>query len=139
MNIARKTALEVVEKYGNGLQGILDAEGVQIIYFALAGRLKELYFGDFIILKSGLPEAERHELIAHALGHHFLHAGNHFFVSTSDTNPWDKLQERQAEVFAAYLLMPKVNNLSVQEIANSFTVTEKFASFRLKLLKAYKQ
>ncbi len=139
MNKARRKALEIVKECGNSLADILKSEGVQIIYFALAGRLKELYFGDFIILKSGLPEPERHELIAHALGHHFLHAGNHFFVSTSDTNPWDKLQERQAEVFAAYLLMPNVSNLSVQEIANRFTVTEGFASFRLKLLKVYKQ
>ena len=137
MNIAKRKALDVVSQYGNNLQDILDAEGIKIIYYALAGRMKELYFGDHIVLKSGLSEAERKELIAHALGHHFLHTGNHLAVS-SGTYSWDKLQERQADVFAAYLLMPKMNNSSVQEITKTFLVTEKFASFRLKLLEAYK-
>ncbi|OIO87535.1 MAG: hypothetical protein AUK32_03705 [Candidatus Aquicultor secundus] len=138
MNIAKRKALDVANQYGNNLQDILDAEGVKIIYYALAGRMKEIYFGEHIILKSGLGEAERKELIAHALGHHFLHTGNHLAVS-SGTYSWDKLQERQADVFTAYLLMPEMNNSSVQEITRTFLVTDKFASFRLKLMQAYKE
>ncbi|OIO84710.1 MAG: hypothetical protein COW32_03995 [Candidatus Aquicultor secundus] len=60
-------------------------------------------------------------------------------TSLSGSYPWDKFQERQADVFAAYLLMPRMNNSSVQEIVNRFSVTEKFANFRLKLLEAFKQ
>ncbi len=138
MNTARRKALEVAKVYDSNLQNILDVEGIGIIERPLFGRLRELYFGDFIVIKADLLEEERKELIAHALGHHFLHAGNHYGVS-SGTYSWDKLQERQADVFAAYLLTPKVNNLSVQEIVHTFAVTEKFASFRLKLFEAYKQ
>jgi len=97
----------------------------------------------FIITKGGCFSHPKmfirpKELIAHALGHHFLHTGNHLAVS-SGTYSWDKLQERQADVFTAYLLMPEMNNSSVQEITRTFLVTDKFASFRLKLMQAYKE
>lgn len=143
MNIAKRKALEVLEKYGNNLEDILEAENIRILEVPLAGRLKELYFGDSIVLKDTLSEAEKQELIAHALGHHFLHAGNHLAAS-SGAYSWDKFQERQAEVFAAYLLMPKLRlttrhyQTAVLNLVEDYHVTEKFAGFRLKLLQTYK-
>lgn len=144
MNIAKRKAEEIIDKYGSNLQDILDAEGIHVIEVPLAGRLKELYFGDVIALKNSLSNAEKKELTAHALGHHFLHAGNHMAAS-SGAYSWDKLQERQAEVFAAYLLMPKLRlttrhyQTAVLNLADEYGVTEKFAGFRLKLLKAYRK
>lgn len=102
----------------------------------LAGRLKELYFDDVIVLKQGLSEPERRELIARALGHHFLHAGNHYAASKGAYS-WDKYQERQAEIFAAYLLIPDVESDKAFELAEGHNVTEKFAEFRLKLAEHY--
>jgi Zn-dependent peptidase ImmA (M78 family) len=143
MNTAKRKALEVIEKYGNNLQDILESEGIEVLEVELSGRLKELYFGEAIVLKDTLPEAEKQELIAHALGHHFLHAGNHLAAS-SGSYSWDKLQERQADVFAAYLLMPKLRlntrhfQMAVSDLVQEYNITEKFAGFRLKLLQAYK-
>jgi Zn-dependent peptidase ImmA (M78 family) len=143
MNTAKRKAVEIIEKHGNNLQDILSTEGIQVIEVPLAGRLKELYFGDVIILKNTLSEAEKKELTAHALGHHFLHAGNHLAAS-SGSYSWDKLQERQAEVFAAYLLVPKLRlttrnfQTAVLNLVDEYSITEKFAGFRLKLLEAYK-
>jgi Zn-dependent peptidase ImmA (M78 family) len=143
MNIAKRKALEIADKYGGDLEAILDLEGVQVIDVPLAGRLKELYFGDVIVLREGLLEPEKKELTAHALGHHFLHAGNHMAAS-SGAYSWDKIQERQAEVFAAYLLMPKLRlttrhlQTAILNLVEEYGVTEKFARFRLKLLQAYK-
>jgi Zn-dependent peptidase ImmA (M78 family) len=143
MNTAKRKAQEVIEKYGTNLQDILDGEDIGIIEESMTGRLKELFFGDFIVLEESLSDAEKQELIAHALGHHFLHAGNHLAASLG-TYSWDKLQERQADVFAAYLLMPKLNlttrhfEKAISNVAEDFGVTESFAGFRLKLLEAYK-
>lgn len=95
-----------------------------------------------IVLRDDLSEFEINELTAHALGHHFLHAGNHMAAS-SGAYSWDKIQERQAEVFAAYLLMPKLRlttrhyQTAVLNLAEDYNVTEKFAGFRLKLLQSY--
>ena len=144
MNIAKRKAEEIVNKYSNNLQDILMAEGIQLIEVPLAGRLKELYFGDVIILKDSLSNAEKKELTAHALGHHFLHAGNHMAAS-SGAYSWDKLQERQAEVFAAYLLMPKLKlttrhfQTAALSLVDEYGITEKFAGFRLNLLQSYKK
>jgi len=144
MNIAKRKAEEIINKYGNNLQDILSSESIHVAEVPLAGRLKELYFGDVIILKDSLGSAEKKELTAHALGHHFLHAGNHMAAS-SGAYSWDKLQERQAEVFAAYLLMPKLRlttrhyQTAVLNLADEYNVTEKFAGFRLKLLQSYKR
>jgi len=144
MNIAKRKAEEIVDKYGNDLQDILSSEGIQILEVPLHGRLKELYFGDVVILKDNLSSAEKKELTAHALGHHFLHVGNHWAAS-SGAYSWDKLQERQAEVFAAYLLMPKLRlttrhyDTAVLNLVDEYNVTEKFAGFRLKLLQSYRK
>ncbi len=144
MNIARRKAEEIVNKYGNNLQEILSSEGIHVIEVPLAGRLKELYFGDVIILKDSLNESEKKELTAHALGHHFLHVGNHMAAS-SGAYSWDKLQERQAEVFAAYLLMPKLKlttrhfQTAALNLVDEYGITEKFAGFRLNLLQSYKR
>jgi hypothetical protein len=62
MNTAKQKALEVIEKYGNNLQTILDAEGILLIDVPLAGRLKELYFGDVIVLRDDLSAFEINEL-----------------------------------------------------------------------------
>lgn len=65
---------------------------------------------------------------------------------------WDKYQERQAEVFAAYYLIPPEalerafkNKAPINaeterfKVARKFNVTEKFASFRLKLYETYER
>jgi len=59
MNIAKRKAEEIVDKYGNDLQDILSSEGIQILEVPLHGRLKELYFGDVVILKDNLSSAEK--------------------------------------------------------------------------------
>lgn len=136
MKIALTKAREVFLEYGNDLDKVLVALDIRVIDEPLAGRLRELYFGDFIVLKVGLSEPERRELTAHALGHHFLHAGNHFAISNGAYS-WDKYHERQAEVFAAYLLIPEIKSDEVVNLAKEFKVTEKFASFRLKLAESF--
>jgi len=58
---------------------------------------------------------------------------------------WDKLQKRQAEVFAAYLLMPKLRlttrhfQTARSNLVEDYGIMEKFAGFRLKLLEAVLQ
>jgi len=138
MNVAIKKAETINAIYGNDLDKVLEAQGIQALDVPLAGRLKELYFGDIIVVKAGISKQERRELITHALGHHFLHAGNHYAASQGAYS-WDKYQERQAEVFAAYLLIPKVLTDKPFKMAEKHDVTEKFASFRLKLYAHYER
>lgn len=144
MNRAIKKAQEVYDKYGNDLDRILAKEKIEVLEVPLAGRFKEIYFGDYIILKDKLSPEEKRELTAHALGHHFLHAGSHYAASKKIYS-FSNYHEKQANVFAAYLLMPDDKlekalypDIPTTELIDKFDVTPKLAEFRLKLYQATK-
>ena len=139
MRIAIEKAKEIYNQYGNDLFRISEAFDLTIIEEELKGRLKEVYFGDSIVIRKDLSEEEKRELIAHALGHHLMHAGNHLSMQNR-VYSFGNYHERQANVFAAYLLITTKeleNNLYPEimpsDLAQKFEVTEKFIEFRLKL------
>lgn len=141
MKNARKRARQIVRKYNLctapiDLYKIIDNEYLTLDERVFQGRVKEMYVGDSIgILQSATPRKKR-ELIAHALGHHFLHRGNHMYFEENDQFTKFK-QEHEAQMFASELLMPhslfsKVEHLSVKEIANYFFVNEDLVKFFFK-------
>lgn len=135
---AQKRARQVLRKYKLStapinLQTIIDGEELILDSWSFHGRVKEVYLGDSIgINKNECPKKQR-ELIAHALGHHFLHQGNHFYFERRDQFTAFK-QEHEAQCFAAELLLSKaelqkVKHLSIAEIANFFSVPEDFTQY----------
>lgn len=117
---------------------IAESEHIEIIEKNMAGRLKELYFGDYIILNAKLPLFKKRHYLAHALGHHFLHTGNRFFFAKMRYLQNSK-EEKQAEEFAAYLLMPDLHltpliHWHIAEIADYFQVSPLFVKYRLSLI-----
>ena len=56
---AIKKAEEVYNKYGNDLDVILDALGIEVLEVSLEGRVKEIFFSDYIVIKKGLDEPEK--------------------------------------------------------------------------------
>lgn len=100
----------VAEKLGAEIHEKLDTE-----------RLKEVYFPDLrsIVVKPGLPKHERRYLLAHAMGHHLFHQqeANGKEVSFHQEVSCGSLKlgrlelpqtEREADLFAGYLLVPEV-------------------------------
>ena len=93
--------------------------GVDVQQVLESGNLKQVYFSDLkaIVLRPGLSAHERAYLIAHGLGHHVLHrAGLHIKYSGRPralrcgslvTNSRRTSMESEADVFAAYLLVPE--------------------------------
>lgn len=145
MYVAIQKAKETYEKYGNDLNEVCETLGLGILEQDLRGRLKEIYYGDYIAIRKDLRESEKRELIAHALGHHLLHAGNHYSIQKRKYT-FGNLHEKQANVFSAYFLMPKRkldNRLKggdrPDEIAEHFGVTEDLVNLRLKLRLAYEK
>jgi len=144
MNGATKKALEMIDKYKtNDPEKILKKLGVFVLDVPLAGRMKEIYFKDHIVVKAGLKNAERRQLLAHALCHHLLHAGNHYKMNKK-TYSFSNYHEKQADVFAAYLLVPESKleklvgrNLTIYELAEKFEILPYFAKFRIGLAKHY--
>lgn len=135
---AQKRARQVLRKYHLStvpidLQTIIEGEELVLDEWAFHGRVKEVYLGDSIGISQGIDPKKQRELIAHALGHHFLHQGNHFFFEKRDQFATFK-QEHEAQCFAAELLMPKkevakLKHLSRSALADHFQISNAFTQF----------
>ena len=132
-------ANRISRAYGNDLDTITESLGLNVIPQKMEGRLREFYVSDSIVINENLSNRERRELVAHAIGHHLLHAGNHLAMQKRIYS-FGNYHERQANVFAACLLMPFedlscfiANKNRIDEIANHFQVREQLVRMRLKV------
>lgn len=132
-------ANQLNETFGNDLDKITDSLGLSVMYEEMNGRMKEFYFRNSIVVRADLSVREKRELIAHALGHHLFHAGNHLAMQKRIYS-FGNYHEKQANAFSACLLIPlsKLSSLMadrarIDEIADHFGVTEELVRLRLKI------
>jgi len=85
-------------------------------------------------------QTEARELLAHGIAHHLMHVGDR--VSGRSRAIWSGRHEREAEDFAAYLLVPEhrfrqlvsdTARAQAAELAEGCQVTERLARRRLSL------
>ena len=133
----RNKAAEIIREHGsNDLHEVIRAEGLSIARLDFGGaRFREFYVNGVIFLPMETEsEAEERSSLAHALGHHFLHVGNQVWMRGLDSM-WSWKQERQAEEFAAWFLIPEsedaaLEGLSTSEICDVFSVDTRIAQVR---------
>jgi Zn-dependent peptidase ImmA (M78 family) len=147
-------ANEIREKYGiDDLELLAFKLGAEVVEIPLGKIIKEVYIKDegVIVIDPNLHPYKKRHLIAHGLAHHLFHRNtkvNYFLDERDDRfNYWkQRRQEKEAEVFAAYLLVPeeKLNAFLKQdwvkdspnpipELAEEFQVSENFMKKRLRL------
>lgn len=138
-------ANRIYEQFGNDLDRITKSLGLTVLYEKMEGRMKEVYFRGLIVIREDLPQKEKRELIAHAIAHDLLHAGNHMAMQKRIYS-FGNYHEKQANIFAACLLMPTEdfeaivkNKPRIDEIANHFQVMEELVRLRIKIWKNYEQ
>ena len=135
--LGRDKAAEIIREHGsNDLYEVIHAEGLSIARLDFGGaRFREFYVDGVIFLPLDTEsEAEERSSLAHALGHHFLHVGNQFWMRGLDSM-WSWKQERQAEEFAAWFLIPEseeagLEGISSYEICDLFSVDARIAAVR---------
>ncbi|HEC87093.1 MAG TPA: ImmA/IrrE family metallo-endopeptidase [Thermoplasmatales archaeon] len=145
-------ANEIRRRYGlDDLYFVAEKLGAKAVEYPLGRIIKEAYFKDLgvIVIDPSLHPYKKRHLIAHGLAHHLFHRNrkvNYFhdqgkyFLKNLDVIQ----QEKEAEVFAAYLLIPedKLNVLlkeewikespnPIPELAEEFQVSERFMKKRL--------
>lgn len=128
-NILQKAA-NLYQRYGSDdLYAIAERLGTQVYETLDAKNLKEVYFPELkaIALQPNLPFYQRSYLLAHGLGHHLFHRqGLHrnylhlhikgVFGSLELGRIEILRQEREADLFAGYLLIPEAQlNAILQE------------------------
>jgi len=151
-------ATQIYRKYGSiELDFIAGKLGVAIYEALSTKKIKEVYFPDLkaIAIVPNLDFQERNYLIAHALGHHLLHRidlhqdyinlhENGLFGSLEIGRSERARKEKEADLFAAYFLIPeeKLNPILSQDwfsksldkvttLAEEFQVPEELARKRL--------
>ena len=153
-----KKAEEIRKRYGtDDLEELAQKLGAEVVEEKLGRIIKEAYFKDLkvIVIDPDLHPYKKRHLIAHALAHHLFHQkrkANYFLDDKDDFTNKLKVREkeREAEVFAAYLLIPedKLKELLSQEwvkehpnpipeLAEEFQVSENFMRKRLEFLRVY--
>jgi len=153
-----KKANEIREKYGiDDLEELALKLGAEVVEEPLGKIIKEAYFKDLkvIVIDPNLHPYKKRHLIAHALAHHLFHQkrkANYFLDDKDDFSNRLKIRqkEREAEVFAAYLLIPedklkeilsqewvKEHPNPIPELAEEFQVSENFMRKRLEFLRIY--
>jgi len=142
---------EIRRKYGvDDLDFVAGELGAEVVEKSLGTIVKEAYFKDLgvIVIDPSLHPCKKRHLIAHGLAHHLFHRERrvNYFIQQKDFLKGFKLreQEREAEVFAAYLLIPEeeLNKIlkeewvkehpnPIPELAEEFQVSPHFMKKRL--------
>ncbi|MFH1031468.1 MAG: ImmA/IrrE family metallo-endopeptidase [Chloroflexota bacterium] len=117
------------------IEELVTEVGCELIEWKFLSPVKEVKHGRWIGIAEGLERNEQRYLAAHALGHHLLHCGNQLWFRDWQETSVVK-QEREADEFAAHILMPapelaRVITLSVWELADYFDVPEELAYQRV--------
>lgn len=144
MNSAQRRAHEIRRRYHfahpSDIERVLKAENIQVVRFPLKGRVKEMIVFNFIGLPFSLEgnSCETYELLAHALGHYLLHAGNQPFFHLDNERVVARQMEHQAWDFAYELLMPADALLDLSrgswnavDLQEQFEVSEEFFQQRM--------
>jgi len=121
------------------IEQVLAGENVEVVRFPLEGRLDEMIVFNFIAVRDSIEDARQvYELLAHALGHYLLHAGNQIeFVLPTNMLLADQW-ERQSWEFAFELFMPAnlvaarlLDRWSDADLQEDFEVSADFLSRRM--------
>ena len=140
MNKAQRRAVEFRRKLG--LRGQVDAEGVannlgfEVIPWALRAQ-EEMRIDRYMCIAEDLEPDERRWMIAHSIGHWFLHPGNHLWIY-KHTSFGGRI-EREANDFACAMLMDVEEALDARlteswEIAEHFGIPDRMVRLQLPLL-----
>lgn len=91
--------------YGKNPKAVLEKLGVEVMEQPLRGRIREIYFGDFVVVKSQSEAVYRDYYLAHALGHHIIHKKGNYLYCDSIRHLNTIKKEGEAEDFAACFLI----------------------------------
>jgi hypothetical protein len=114
MNSSQQRAHEIRRRYRIthpcDIERVLKGENIYVVPYPFKGRVNEVIVLNFIGLPLGFTPHSREgdELLAHALGHYLLHAGNQPFFHLHHDRTVSRQMEHQAWDFAFELFIPQL-------------------------------
>jgi len=108
--LARRLATDLSLEIPVDVVQVCSSHKLEIEYRSLSEATDSMLLLDLrvIVVHSGSPATRKRFSIAHELGHYFLHSSE-AVLDSADLTPGEllKIKEREADIFAAELLMPK--------------------------------
>lgn len=148
MNEAARRADVVARRFGRDPWRVARRLQIAVEFAKVPRAAPEIYVEEpgsgglcFVVLDKRLSDTERGELLAHALGHRVLHAGDR--LRGAGLAGWSRRQEREADDFAACLLisgaalrrrLEQVDPPQPAELAEHFGVDSALMRRRMRLL-----
>lgn len=141
----KAVAKRISKTFGtNDPETIAQREGLEVMAIPLPQRWWDILLWDFVAIRNDISLPWRRWCLAHCLGHHFMHHGNQLrLTERADLICARRLQEAQAESFAAWLLIPEEElkelkhaegeSLNTWRLAEHFNVPHEMIPFRLGL------
>ena len=144
--LAREVADRVARNHGRDPWKVAERLGLRIMRTNLPRPHRELYAQRHDRAVAGMAiakdagERETRELLAHGIAHHLMHVGDR--VTGRSRAIWSGRHEREADDFAAYLLIPPhrlervttdTARAQAAEVAETCDVSEVLARRRLRL------
>ena len=138
----------LVKEYGtrNPFE-LADATGIRVVscpeFQNLEGMYKVILGERFVFLKGDLKRRRARQILAHEMGHDFLHRemGEDSIVQDTFLVDMTLKPEYEANLFAAQILLPDEETLSLlkagktpREIASFFKVEEALAELKIQIL-----
>ena len=117
MNEIQEYVRGVKERYGS-IEAAIEGEGLYVVERDdMPERLDDIFRPPVIFIRAGLNPARRRFILAHCLGHHFLHHKGHVELQ-NDHGAWRKHEDREADEFGAWAVIPE----SVLSVVLIFTI-----------------
>ena len=128
----------------NDPEVIAEKERLDVMAISLPQRWWDILLWEFVAIRDDVSLPWRRWCLAHCLGHHFMHHGNQLRLTEwADLISERRLQEAEAESFAAWLLIPEEElealkqaegeNIDIWKVAEHFNVPVEMVPFRLGL------
>jgi Zn-dependent peptidase ImmA (M78 family) len=105
MTNIRRVVKKVIANYGTDVYEILSKLNIRVLEADLPERIPEVFFGDYVVLKSDLPQAKKVFYLAHAMGHYFLHKEGNYFVLFCDKPREGSMKKRLMSLLGGWCFL----------------------------------
>lgn len=132
-------AVGVIEEYKTRDPFLLaDTIGLNILFHDLPAAVDAYRLKNILVLNKNLDQENQKWILAHEIGHYFLHGPNETLANYLKNPLLIKSKiEKEADIFASELLLADIENyriegLSAAQLSALFSVPEKYVEYKFK-------
>lgn len=131
-------AIGIIEEYGtNDPYLIAQYLNINLLFHDLPSSLDAYRLNNIIVINTDLSFEKRKWVLAHELGHYFIHGPEYTLSNYISNKLLIKAKcEKQADIFASELLLANINDyvvegLTSKELASLIAVPEEYIEYKL--------